>query len=444
MKVAILVPRREGFADRDRLWAFARRWWVKDFPDWVLVEGHHDEGPFNRSAAINAASDAAGDWDAAVIIDSDVLADPTAVRHAVDYAVATDAPALAYHERAMLTANGTEKVLRGFSGSWDRLAPKRIHDACSSAVVVSRPLWDAVGGFDEAFVGWGWEDVAFRCAVETMADKPLMKVASVIWHLHHTVSRENNRDQQTFHDNAARGALYRAARFDRPAMQRLLADRPTRRLPLPAVIAEPGGQTIPKILHRTIPAAPSRRADELWAGARALHPGWQAMTHQDPLDPGEWPETGELWDRCRSGAQKAGLIRLEAIWRWGGVYLDSDVEVYRPLDALCGLEGFAAWEDAKVVPDAMFGARPNHPVVRLMLDRAKASVEAGAGAWESGPGVFTASLPNRRDFLLLPPGSLYPYHYLTKARDARRDHRNEQPWAMAAHHWDASWVGNEA
>ena len=90
MNVVILVPRRGGYPDRDRLWAFCRTWWLNDFPDWEIHEGEGPEGPFCRSHAINEAATKAGDWDVAVIIDADVLLDPHAVRAAVDLAVATD------------------------------------------------------------------------------------------------------------------------------------------------------------------------------------------------------------------------------------------------------------------------------------------------------------------------------------------------------------------
>ena len=37
----------------------------------------------------------------------------------------------------------------------------------SSVVVVSRKQWDIIGGFDEQFRGWGFEDTAFAAAAET-------------------------------------------------------------------------------------------------------------------------------------------------------------------------------------------------------------------------------------------------------------------------------------
>lgn len=442
-KVAILVPRRTGMTDRDRLWAFCRTWWANDFPEWEIHEGAGPDGPFCRSHAINEAAGKAGDWDVAVIIDADVLCDPQAVRAAVDLAVATNGPTLAYHRRVLLSRESTERVMGGFRGDWDGLAreTKDRFDACSSAVVVTRSLWDAVGGFDERFIGWGWEDVAFRCATETVSGRELVKIASTCWHLHHIVSSGNNRKESTFQANKALGARYNEARLDRDAMLALLGGAARQTPPLP----EPRGRLIPSLIHRTVPAETSGQVEAWWKTFSDLHDAeWVLRTWRDPLDPDDWPETSDLWDRCATGAQKAGLIRLEAIWTHGGIYVDSDVECYRPLSPLRNLGCFVAgWEDSKTIPDAVFAAPPHHPVTAELLDAARRSVEVGQGAWESGPGVFTKILPvaaERGDALLLPPGVMYPYHWKNKERDRSKDHKDAQPWSLMAHHWNASWL----
>jgi len=158
------------------------------------------------------------------------------------------------------------------------------------------------------------------------------------------------------------------------------------------------------------------------------------VTFRDPIDPAGFPVTAPHWDRCRRGAQRAGLIRLEALYLLGGVYVDSDVEPYRPLDSLLGLPAFAAWEDAKVVPDAVLGAEPVHPAIGECL--VKAIERIAQGPWASGPGVTTEVLPGRADVLLLPPGSFYEVHY--KQKD--RLDQPPKPWEFARHHWHASWL----
>jgi mannosyltransferase OCH1-like enzyme len=131
------------------------------------------------------------------------------------------------------------------------------------------------------------------------------------------------------------------------------------------------------------------------------------------------------------------MIRLEALLRFGGVYVDQDVEPLRPMDPLLHLPAFAAWEDERCVPNAVMGASPEHPAIRACLDEMLRRIPGDT--WKAGPGVLTDILPGRDDVLLLPPGSFYPYHYKEKER-AGEDFRKSQPWAFVAHHWWGSWL----
>lgn len=202
---------------------------------------------------------------------------------------------------------------------------------------------------------------------------------------------------------------------------------------------------IPRILHRTVPEHTSDQVEHWWRQACSLHPDWEHITWRDPIDPAGFPITAPHWHRCGNGAQLAGLIRLEALHRFGGIYLDSDVEVYRTLEPLRQLRCFAAWEDNDTVPDAVLGAEPDHPAIWQCLDLALARLQAGEDAWHTGPGVTTLVLPHRHeDTLVLPPGAFYPYHWSPKAKRLGRHQAHwRQPYTFAAHHWHASWVPPE-
>jgi hypothetical protein len=164
------------------------------------------------------------------------------------------------------------------------------------------------------------------------------------------------------------------------------------------------------------------------------------LTYRDPIDPRSFPLTSHAWPNCRHPAQMAGLLRLEALYQKGGIWVDSDVECYRSFEPLRSTRCFVAWEDDRTVPDAIIGAEPAHAAIKLCLDEALQSVRSGEDPWKSGPGVLTRVLPGRDDVLLLPPGSLYPYHWTRKDAERGLDHKSSQPWAFAAHHWQASWV----
>lgn len=203
---------------------------------------------------------------------------------------------------------------------------------------------------------------------------------------------------------------------------------------------------IPARLVRTVPAETSEQVEAWWAKACDLHPGWDHVTYRDPLDPEWFPLTSKHWHLCTTGAQFAGLIRLEALFHAGGFYLDSDLELFRPLDSLRHASAVGTWEDANTVPDWFLAAAPEHPAIWACLrmaidrlqDRSNGDWRTGCGAWATGPGVTTAILPGRDDVVLLPPQSLAPYHYSERHR---ADERHEDaPYCLGAHRWAHSWA----
>lgn len=207
---------------------------------------------------------------------------------------------------------------------------------------------------------------------------------------------------------------------------------------------------IPRIVFRTVPAETTDDVEALWADVEALHPGWETITYRDPIDEAEFPRATALRRHCTNGAQWAGLIRLEALVRHGGIYLDSDVRLYRPLDPLLDLKAFAAYEDRTIVPDAVLGCEPGHPAFIEALELARLRItgrsgeprswQTDRGAWATGPGVTTTLLPRRDDVLVLPPESFYGVHYAPRETLAERLASHEPaPWEFGVHLWSWSW-----
>lgn len=80
------------------------------------------------------------------------------------------------------------------------------------------------------------------------------------------------------------------------------------------------------------------------------------------------------WVRQAFEAKKyafaADYIRMYALYRYGGIYLDSDVEVLKPFDDLLGLPYFIGKEKTPAgVEAATIGSEKGWPVAKLMLDR---------------------------------------------------------------------------
>lgn len=179
MRVRLIVPRRDDGGHRDRLWALCRPEWERF--GWPIVEGHHEGGAFNRSAAINSA--AVGEWDVAVIIDSDVFP-PAKVRDGVELAARTGMLVLPFETRQMVNPIGTRMALdEGLTDFSKHSTPDRNKQFCSGCVIATRDLFDRVGGFDERFTQWGGEDDAFHAACKWLGG--VTRFDGDLFHLHH-------------------------------------------------------------------------------------------------------------------------------------------------------------------------------------------------------------------------------------------------------------------
>src|SRR4051794_3385337 len=90
---------------------------------------------------------------------------------------------------------------------------------------------------------------------------------------------------------------------------------------------------IPTTIHFTIPQQPTDVQLRNIQIARDLHPGWNVVVWQDPMDRSSFT-LGKYWDKVNSGAQLADLIRLEVVYKQGGFYVDSDFVLRKNLDPL--------------------------------------------------------------------------------------------------------------
>lgn len=197
MNVVFLVPRRADGGHRDRLWTYARARWERLFPDWPIHEGHHDEGgAFNRSMAINRAALSAGDWDVAVVIDSDVMLRQSHVERAVANAYVTGEVTWAHRRWRGVSEDWTRRIIddnRQYGPEFedvdvDILVERTNPLSWSCCIAIPRAVFDDMGGFDERFRGWGFEDMAFQSAIVGLY--PWSRVEGDVIHLWHPRSDE--------------------------------------------------------------------------------------------------------------------------------------------------------------------------------------------------------------------------------------------------------------
>ena len=62
------------------------------------------------------------------------------------------------------------------------------------------------------------------------------------------------------------------------------------------------------------------------------------------------------------------VVRLWALYNYGGIYMDTDVEVYKSLDEFLNEDGFTGFEDVHYPSTATLGATAGNIIIKEMLD----------------------------------------------------------------------------
>lgn len=162
----ILVPWRGGEEHRERSWALVRPYYEQ--LGWPMFVGDSGNDPFSTAQSYNVASEMAGDWDTAFIINTDcVIPLENAVR-GMEHAEATERLTLPHDDFHELAAGHFPEPPPGHGWRYHRRRDKAYvgrRRAPAGAIAMPRTVWDRVGGYDNRFIHWGWEDTALLRAV---------------------------------------------------------------------------------------------------------------------------------------------------------------------------------------------------------------------------------------------------------------------------------------
>lgn len=201
-----------------------------------------------------------------------------------------------------------------------------------------------------------------------------------------------------------------------------------------ALIAPP-----PAWMGLRVPAVP-RTLHFVWIGSDTMpwpqamtmrswmrrHPAFSVMLWTDrDLNrahgaPEPFPALKQQILAAKAPEQKADLMRLEAVMRHGGFYVDLDFELCRPIDAFTRLSGaVVCHEDGdegmwQSVSNGFFGFSRGHPVVQRAVSLAsQAVVDFDSPNWSTGPRLLRRALGEEGLWAaaVLPRETMYPVRY---------------------------------
>jgi len=177
-----------------------------------------------------------------------------------------------------------------------------------------------------------------------------------------------------------------------------------------------------------------------------INPGWTVKTWgEEDL---RWLKNQQLFDKAEKWAKsdaigqfKSDVARYEILHKFGGVYVDCDVEPLKPFEPLIDARGFAGWEQQKqFVGNTVMGSVPGNPFFLAVTDAIVDSTKANSGraaTWMTGPRVVTSvynSWQNKSDLIVHNQGHFFPYSYLDLRKPGEPSAR-DYPNAYSVHHW---------
>ena len=215
----VVIPWRPA---PSRVDAFERlvAWYSRELPEFRIETVDTDDDVFVLARTRNLAVAGLADPDEVIVInDADTLPEPDALREAVAAAPGSGRVHLPYTSYHWLGAEGSAEFAAGTPP--EHCTHVLVNGACSGVYVTTRRTWDAHGGQDERFRGWGFEDAAWYLAHETLLGAPPQRHQGRVYALHH---QGEPRAGAQYDRNAALMQRYRDTAGDRERMSRLVAE----------------------------------------------------------------------------------------------------------------------------------------------------------------------------------------------------------------------------
>ena len=168
--------------------------------------------------------------------------------------------------------------------------------------------------------------------------------------------------------------------------------------------------------------------------------------NEETFDLDMYPYAREAYDN-RKFAFVTDVVRLYALYTEGGIYMDTDVEVLKPLDSLLQYEGVSGFETTTQIPTGLMASRAGLPLIKELLndyDNLHFVKEDGTLDLTTNVDRITrifnlhglksnGELQTIADFTLLPKDYLCP-------KDYRDDKIYLTENSLCIHHFAASWT----
>jgi len=207
---------------------------------------------------------------------------------------------------------------------------------------------------------------------------------------------------------------------------------------------------IPKIIHQIWLGSPVPAKYDAWrASWKKYHPDYEykLWTEKEILEFGLVNEYAYL--KSKNFAVKSDIARCEILYRFGGIYADTDFECLSRFDEkLLGTSCFLGQVFSSVPEfnNALMGCTPDSILMKLMIDSLGKPIShhnaieiiQETGAIKLTNLFFEQEVFKSERILVLPSDYFYPWpNFLLHQEKKRYSYLTSRSVAM--HHWEMSW-----
>jgi Glycosyltransferase like family 2 len=201
VSVAVVIPwSNRGIvpAERSRALGFVLAYYNECFPGFPLRIATDDGLPFSRARAVNRAVDSLGDdVDTIVINDADALVPSEQLSEAIEDAQTLAGfvqPFTIYRKLSQEDTEDLQRWQKALAYPHYRYEFEQEVTFNQSVCVVSYAHWMETGGYDERYVGWGYEDLD----LEKRMLVPLRRIEGPLVHLWHPPAEPNPANEKLY------------------------------------------------------------------------------------------------------------------------------------------------------------------------------------------------------------------------------------------------------
>lgn len=159
------------------------------------------------------------------------------------------------------------------------------------------------------------------------------------------------------------------------------------------------------------------------------------------------PYTKEAYE-AKKWAFVSDVARLDVLYKEGGIYLDTDVELLQSLDKLLDCKGYMGFENkAEVASGLGMGAEPKSPVVEALLSDYidihflldDGSMDLTACPKRNTETLVKLGLIADGTYQELDGFKFYPRHIFSPKEDTSGKLKYKTSETISIHHYDGSW-----